>query len=705
MKKVIGALLLLPLLFFGLLLLVLDNPGLYRDQLASTVKAETGFALQINGDISWRYWPPIAIQASDVDLRPAGADRALLSFASAAVDLKLLPLIFGGELAIAGLSIDGLTLNAIVAADGKGNWEVPSATKENAATETQTQDNTIKLDIASVKVSNASITYFVPKNVDPKNVDPKNAADYRVTIKSFSTGALRYDTPVTLAFDLTLEDQTARVSAAVNGGGQLTFNSSFDRFQLQNLVINSLVKIPDLGEINTGLNLTGQADLQAGTASLQGSSWQLADLRGSVDLAITDLMGARNLQGKFQLEPVALQALLASLHQPAIETSRADALSSFSASADISGTMPELKLTNLQARLDNSTLTGSLGINLGAATGTKPGVRFDLAMDQVHVSDYLPPVVAATESATAAPLPVDSEVLPVALLHQYDLDGKFTLGQLSYDTYEFSQLVLAVKNANEQLAVDLSTQGYDGRIALKFAARMPVGGTPSATSTLQVTGLDITKLTEFEWITGAVDLQSETRFRGQMLSAILASISGNNVFTIRHGTLDVTPIKTVAATVDSLRGKSSGVAEWPDKMPFQALNGNLRLTDGIQANQQLNLQLETMNIAGGGGIDYWQNQLVYDIGITLQENAASQFSVGPPLAGLRWPLHCAGAMDASPVTLCLPDSKGVSRMVTDLLQQEIKRQGREKLREKLGEQLPADVEEKAKSLLKGLFGK
>jgi hypothetical protein len=89
----------------------------------------------------------------------------------------------------------------------------------------------------------------------------------------------------------------------------------------------------------------------------------------------------------------------------------------------------------------------------------------------------------------------------------------------------------------------------------------------------------------------------------------------------------------------------------------------------------------------------------------LQENADSQFSVQPPLAGLRWPLHCAGAMDASPVKLCLPDTKGVTRMVTDLLKQEVKRQGTEKLKEKLGEQIPADVQEKAKSLLKGLFGK
>ena len=127
--------------------------------------------------------------------------------------------------------------------------------------------------------------------------------------------------------------------------------------------------------------------------------------------------------------------------------------------------------------------------------------------------------------------------------------------------------------------------------------------------------------------------------------------------------------------------------------------GTLTLTDGIKANQQLNVQLETMKIVGTGGIDYWQNQLDYDLGITLQESATSQFSVKPPLAGLRWPLHCAGAMDASPATLCLPNSKDTQALVTDIIKQELKRQGQEKLKARLPE-----LQDKAKELLKGLFG-
>ena len=82
-----------------------------------------------------------------------------------------------------------------------------------------------------------------------------------------------------------------------------------------------------------------------------------------------------------------------------------------------------------------------------------------------------------------------------------------------------------------------------------------------------------------------------------------------------------------------------------------------------------------------------------------QESATSLFSVKPPLAGLRWPLHCAGAMDASPATLCLPNRKATQALVADIIKQELKRQGQEKLKARLPE-----LQDKAKELLKGLFG-
>ena len=133
MKILIAAIILIPALLFGSIVMLLDNPDYYQDELSSIVKTQTGFEVAINGDIKWRYWPLIAINITGVELRPVDAADALMTLDSVAVDLKLLPLIFGAELAIDGLSIDGLTVNAVVDADGKGNWEVAGNSTETQA--------------------------------------------------------------------------------------------------------------------------------------------------------------------------------------------------------------------------------------------------------------------------------------------------------------------------------------------------------------------------------------------------------------------------------------------------------------------------------------------------------------------------------------------------------------------------------------------
>ena len=159
MKLILALLALIPALLFGAVLFLLDNPDLYRQQLNDAVKQETGFELSINGDVSWRYWPPVAIQVTDIEIQPAGSDQPFLLLETAAVDLKLIPLLLGGELAIDGLTIDGLTLNAEVTADGKGNWQVADTT--SAATEAESSDRSasLNLDIAHMNISNALIRY------------------------------------------------------------------------------------------------------------------------------------------------------------------------------------------------------------------------------------------------------------------------------------------------------------------------------------------------------------------------------------------------------------------------------------------------------------------------------------------------------------------------------------------------------------------
>ncbi|MCB1644281.1 MAG: AsmA family protein [Pseudomonadales bacterium] len=699
-KIIIAIVVLIPVALFAALLVLLDNPELFRDRLSDTLREETGFELNINGGITWRYWPPVAINIEDVSITPAGSDVTLASVRNAAVDLELFPLL-SGTVSVAGLNIDGLTVNAIVDENGLPNWsvagsEAPDTGDTGAADPGQSASgggSGMALNIGEITISNALINY----------ADKPAGADYQIDIETFSTGAVIYDQLTALNFVLRLQDKVAGITANLAGEGQFSFGAGFTRYQFRDLQLQNRLSMPDMPEQTLSLTLNGAADLDDGTARLEDTRFEVAGLQGSTRMSVSGLNETLTLDGNLSVSPFNANQVMKALGMPAIETANPQALSSISVTTRINGTLPTISLSDLQIGLDSSSIKGSASVTLGDILAA----GFDLKLDQITVSDYLPPaatdaqapvVAASTETAP----PVDSEVIPVDLLRQYALDGKFSIGSATYDTFTFNDISLAVKNATGRLNVDFAAAGYEGKVNANINSTL--SAMPTTTAKFGIQGLNITQLTGFEWITGIIALDAGLDFKGRMLSEVLDTLDGNNTFTITDGTLDVTPVKSVATSIDNLRGKTSSVAEWPDKMPFKQLNGKLTLNDGIEANQQLNVQLENMSLAGTGGIDYWQSQLAYDIEVVMQETVDGQFRVHPPIAGLKWPLHCEGAMTDSPVDLCFPDGKAVQKLVTEIVKQEVKRQGKQKLQEKIEEKLPDEIKDKAKDLLKGLFG-
>ena len=662
--------------------IALKNPEYYREQIKTTVEAETGFAIQINGEVKWRYWPPIAIRIEDVDIRSAGADMPLATLKSAAVDLELLPLILGsGDIAIDGLNIDGLTLNAIVDKQGRGNWEIndeatDASESENSGSDLDSQDS-LDLDIGAMSITNAAVSYQ----------DKSTGEHYEITLNSLNTGAISYSEPTPMSFNLSLEDKTSGLTSNINGEGGLSFNSSFTQFGLVGLNIESEIEESELGNQTVNLTISGDVDTTRGTASMSQLDFKMAELDGSVVINVTDMNAIPKLEGQIKLASFNVKSFMKTLKQPEINTTNPTALNAVSFSAKFGGTTEHLKLSNITGKIDDSTISGRLEIQVG----DKLTSSFDIKLDQISLSDYLAPTVAAGPENTrvANTTSTDSEVLPISLLNEHNINGKFTIGRIEYETYSLTDFTTTIVNASQELKATASGKGYDGSINIEFITK--TGSKPTGSTNVQQKGMDVTKLAELEALTGTVELISQTAFSGSMLSDVLATIDGKSEFTIRNGTLDVKPIKKIASVIDGLRGKTSAVASWPDIMPFKSMVGTHQLNKGVAKNQRLNMTIENLTLQGTGGLDYWENLLDYDMEVTLQKSVDGQFTVGPAMAGVQWPLRCAGSLDATVAELCTPDSDSLSQLVAQILEKELQRQGTEKLKKK------------GKKLLEGLF--
>lgn len=345
----------------------------------------------------------------------------------------------------------------------------------------------------------------------------------------------------------------------------------------------------------------------------------------------------------------------------------------------------------LNTQLDGSINGSKVKGKLSAQTGAMTSASFDLSVNRVTAADFLPPPAKATavhktsrKAVTAAPADID--VLPLSLLNSFVLHGKLAIGTVHYQTWTFNDVKATVDNAARRLTADVSLKGYGGAASVNFVGSSAASG--AGHTRVDVKNIDLTSLTGFKSITGKLTLNSNTTFVGHKLSSILNTLDGTTTFDVVNGTLDVTPIKRVAVAIDAVRGKTSSVAGWPDKMPFKDLKGMHRFVKGTRANQQLSFSLENMSVTGKGGFDYFKNHLGYDLLVTLNATSSGQFTVSSDLAGVKWPIHCAGALNASPADLCRPDKGAIG----DILKQELRKHAKKTL------------EEKAGSLLKGLFG-
>ncbi len=599
---IILVIVLIPVLLLGAIVFLVSNPDYYRDQLNETFTAETGFELDIKGEMSWRYFPPIALRITDVAVTPIGSDTPLATMNEASIDMDLLPLLFGGgELAINGINVDGFTINARVDKMGRGNWEsaVPAAESGKVeAADSSGSGESIGLNIQAINITDTKITY----------IDETGPSDYTVTMPILGTGAVVYNQPTSTQFEVNVVDNLGGMTADLAGSGDLIFDRGFEAISFKGLKLRQQVVVPEFQKLVMDLTLDGSYN---------------------------------TTQSKLE--------------------------------------------TKLYGSLDNINLQGSLGADLA----DKTAITFDLTIDNLRIDDYMGDTGAQLESTETPTTPAeDVEVLPLETLRSISVNGKAKIGTITYDTYTFSDFVFSLQNQRDQLKVDMTMAGYDGTFNIEFNGTSAAAG--AGITRARITGVDITKLTEFEWITGKVELESNTTFTGNMLSDVLGTLDGLTTFNIAKGTLDVTPIKSVAGIVDSLRSEKSGIGDWPDKMPFENLNGQHRLIGGIAANQQFNFSLENLKVDGTGGIDYFNNSLAYDIRIQLTESDGA-FSVAPGLARISWPLKCAGAMDASPVDLCLPNRGAITDLITDVAKQEVKRKATDAVKEKAGK------------LLKGLF--
>ena len=538
---------------FVALLILLDNPEAYKETISETFETQTGYGLQINGELNWQYFPPIAIGLNEVAVTIPGLEIPLANLSSANLDLKVWPLIFGGSVEIAGISIDGLTVNATIDSSGKGNWEVSTdETVDDKTTQTDTaptgtSSTNLELDIGGISITNITINYQ----------DLSTNSNYLIQLASFVTGPLGTGVTTDVTAELRVEDKVANMVVSNSLRGKFAINESLDEFKFEELATNTQVEQKGATKIETDLVVNGVINTTEGTADLSGTRVSIAGATFVLDLKAQDIFGATTYTGALQAETFNAKQLLLALDADPGPMADPNAMTQVSLKTDIKGGLDKLALSNLTLGLDESSLTGSVELGLG----DKTSVDFGLSVDQINASNYLPGTetdAQSTPSETSVDI-TDSELLPVATLETVDVNGQFSINAVTYETWQLQNLNLKVTNGAGKLNVTGNADAYQGTIG--FSLNSDYVDAVSSATEFSVSGVDIAKALEVEAITGTTEVRAAHGWQGTMMSDLTNTLDGDATFKIANGTLDVRPLKNLAAIVDSIQGKPSGIAD------------------------------------------------------------------------------------------------------------------------------------------------
>jgi AsmA protein len=690
----------------GILLGVFFEPNDYKADIEALALEKAGLELSIDGDIGWSVFPWLGLEIGQVKLQYP-QQPALASLEQAQVSVKLLPLL-SRKVEMSNITVDGLDLNLVQAADGSNNWSLPGTqpAAPDAADEGGSTDAgaAVALDIESIAVTNGRISYADLK------------ADSRVRLQdlALTSGRIRQGEyfPLELSFKL---DQSAGDDAALRADTTLKAEVQLDpltqQYRLRGLDSSVQLQLAALGEKPLELKLSGDvaADLVAELARIDNLKLNLAGLSASGSLSLQEF-AKPVLGGELKLAPFNPRSLLEQLGQPVPTMADETALTQLSLSAVLGGSASQLSLKPLTLTLDDTHFNGALAYGLSDGA-----ISLDLAGDALNADRYLPPQSDATESASPATGKAagaerysKEEVIPVEPLRGLLLDSQFKLQQLQVADMQLRDVDLAVEARNGLLnASRINANLFGGTV--RNSAVLDVRSTPvTLKSSNTVSGLQIGDLlqaldsAEKPAMTGTLNSQADISAQGRSVHAIVNSLNGTAHFNVADGTISgIDMAKTVCQGFNNLASLGVNAEQVDGSTPFANLGGNFNIRNGVISNDDLQATLDAIGLKGKGSVDLPQALINYRLGLTIQEDLFKQScSVNNKIQGVEWPVNCKGSFDTPPAQLCRPDLS----VFEDLLKARLKQDVQQKVEDKVKEGIQEKLGDDAKQLLKGLFG-
>lgn len=739
------------------------DPNDLKPRLVEAVRQQSGLELALEGPLNWSFYPRLGVSVEDARAwlpeRPHD-DSTFASIERAEVSLAFAPLL-SGEIAIDGLTLEGMRLNLVRDEQGRGNWEVllerlneqgedaEAALAPASAGPAMNDDAAVALDIASVQVRNSQVSYadrrsgldvtmrdlaVTGTNVNPANAFPLKASFVVDSVSPNLTSDVSLQSKVRLGLGdgrYTLEglqlDTRTQVIEFQEREQTLSFAAErvvaeleSGHYQLEEAELSASLAHPSLGEEALPLDLAfaGELDTQQQTAQLRDlllTGGQGLKLSGS--LSFTELLTAPAYTGQINLAPLSLRPWL---ERFGITPNTADeeALTEVAMTSPVKGDLGRVNMSNLTMVIDDTTLTGRLGAGLDGNSLT-----FDLQGDRIDLDAYLPPADAEGEETSAtddtalldlmglAPAYADDaagELVPAEALRGLTLDGQLALDELKVKGMTLMSPSLALQGSEGQHRLEsFDARFYDG--TLNASASLDVRETPirwafaPRLENVQIVPMVEDYSGEPSPLRGRLNLEGDFTSSTNALDTLLRNFDGQAQFSVADGAVfDVNVSQELCTAVAALEGETVS-REWSPDTRFERLDGSVQVTDGVAHNDDLHIAIPGIELTGQGEVNLPTERFDYNARARFVDTADAACEVNPRLERVPLPVHCEGSLDGEPSQWCSFDRQAFQQALAELARDEIEKEAAERISEEIEERFGEESSGELRDAIRGLF--
>jgi AsmA protein len=498
--------------------------------------------------------------------------------------------------------------------------------------------------------------------------------DFNLQLSDLSPGE---SFPMRMSFSLTGDDLALNLASQM----QTTLGLEENRFLFEDLAVDlegSGAAWPgEEGAIALTFDAL-EANLDAQTLDLRGLVLEALGLDVRGNLAGRNLFSALALSGDIAIAEFDPEDLMETF-DVALETADPAVLSRVAASAQLVYDSNRMMLEQMSLTLDDSTLTGSLGMQ-------GETLSFDLAVDTLNADRYLPPAEEAPQEGEGS---LDEVDLPLDFLRTLNANGRMEIGAFQFDGLSFSDVSLQLSAQNGRVRVRPAAGLYGGTYAGTIGIDVQQ---QNALLTLdqQLASVDVATLMrdylELDTFTGTLGLDMNVSATGANMGEVMRELDGAVTFALTEGSWEGVDLWHLLRRARALTQQADApAAPATPRTPFSRIAASGSIENAVLINEDFAANFDFMTLAGAGTVELLNDNMSFDVTATFADTELVRNDpLMADLIGDSLPLTVTGSLAAPTVR---PDFSALVRAEAQEAIDERIEEEREDVRERLQDRL------------------